>query len=294
MFHYIRSDITNNLKYLNFFSENNFINFLDSIPLKNFINIKQRELLLNKSSYLNNKILLTFDDGLKEHYNFVFKELLKRNILGVFFVPTKPLTEKSFTLLTVHKSHILYGYLGWDEYIKQFLKLISISLNELDSMIKNKPYKNAYPYDLPLIAKFKYMINFQLDKDSLEKLNDNLISKFIPNKLLKDFYCTEENLQEINRSGMIIGAHGHDHTALSKLNFSGQFNQIKKSEKILRSIINSNISVISYPFGDEFSINEDTIKIVKKLEYKLGFLAENSKENDYLKLPRIDCAELKN
>ena len=52
-------------------------------------------------------VILTFDDGLFCHYDYVFQELKKRGLWGIFYVPTQPYVEGK--LLDVHRTHLLLG-----------------------------------------------------------------------------------------------------------------------------------------------------------------------------------------
>ena len=55
----------------------------------------------------SNSIILTFDDGLSCHYTYVFPELLKRNLWGIFFINSLPYINNK--ILNVHKIHLLVG-----------------------------------------------------------------------------------------------------------------------------------------------------------------------------------------
>ena len=53
------------------------------------------------------KVLLTFDDAMSCHYDYVFPELLKRGLWGDFYVQTAPYMYGD--MLDVHKIHCLCG-----------------------------------------------------------------------------------------------------------------------------------------------------------------------------------------
>ena len=55
-------------------------------------------------------VLLTFDDGLRDHIDCVLPVLRTRNLWGLFYVPSKPIAEGR--LLDVHKVHLALGRLG--------------------------------------------------------------------------------------------------------------------------------------------------------------------------------------
>ncbi len=63
-------------------------------------------------------VLLTFDDGFKDHYSHVFPILKKYQIQGSFFPPAKPIEEK--IVLDVHKIHfILASTINKHEIVKE-------------------------------------------------------------------------------------------------------------------------------------------------------------------------------
>ena len=49
-----------------------------------------------KKPFPDNWFLLTFDDGLKDHFLNVYPILKKKKMWGIFFISTKPLIENSF------------------------------------------------------------------------------------------------------------------------------------------------------------------------------------------------------
>ena len=61
------------------------------------------------------KHVLTFDDGLSDHLEFVVPELQRRGLWGIFYVPTGQYRTKK--LLAVHRIHALIGVLGADKVL---------------------------------------------------------------------------------------------------------------------------------------------------------------------------------
>jgi len=79
------------------------------------------------------------------------------------------------------------------------------------------------------------------------------------------------------------------------LTFKKQFEEIKNSKIFLEKIINKNIDTFCYPYGGKISYNRNTLKILKKLKFKLAYTVEyrdiNFKDikNKPYELPRYDC-----
>ena len=65
-------------------------------------------------------VVLTFDDGLKDHYNYVLPELNKRGLWGIFYIPTAQYSSNK--LLGVHRVHYLKGKYGSEFILKEVLE----------------------------------------------------------------------------------------------------------------------------------------------------------------------------
>ena len=71
--------------------------------------------------------------------------------------------------------------------------------------------------------------------------------------------------------------------------------EIKNSKIFLEKIINKKVEYFCYPYGNKLSYNLDTLKILNKLKFKFGFLANPKEITSYnykfkpLELPRFDC-----
>ena len=107
MFHYIRP-ITGsqypNIKGLELASFKNQLDYFQ----KKFNIIKAEDLIAASKNLMelpDNSCLLTFDDGYKDHYDYVLPELSKRKLQGSFFPPARPILENK--LLDVNAIHYI-------------------------------------------------------------------------------------------------------------------------------------------------------------------------------------------
>ena len=291
MFHYVRPHKCKNLRFLKKFSIEKFRSFLDQYNKSDFYTRSDFQNFQENVPF-DKKILLTFDDGLSDHFDYIFPELKARNITGIFFIPTIPFLEKN-SLLSVHKLHILYGKLGWENLKKLFLSKINLSENEFNLKFKNNNYIKAYPFDKKQISIFKYALNYILEEHLVSKIADELISENIEKDLINNFYLTKSNINEMQNYGMVFGAHGHKHKPFSSLDNSKFKIEISKFTRILKELSIDPFSV-SYPYGDTSSINNENINLLKSYNYKMGFIAENIIfKNDFFRIPRKDCSYLK-
>ena len=74
--------------------------------MKTTINVLDPSILTQKNKHSKKVCILTFDDGYKDHIDFVFSELKKRGIKGYFF-PTGITTLENKILDTNLVQHIL-------------------------------------------------------------------------------------------------------------------------------------------------------------------------------------------
>ena len=288
MYHYIRNK--NKLfPYYNILEKKNYINQIKKFSKTGLINSFE-ELFFDSDKYLP-----TFDDGFKDHI-YAAEILKKYNGIGLFFIPTSPL--KNNIILDVHKTHLILGK------VKGL-----VALNELEKYLNKNKIKNYYSQKEKLKYKmaykrynddvhkkeFKKIMNFYGNLKLKHKILDYLLKKFEINIKPKDYYLNKKEIKYLSSLGMIIGSHSESHTLLSRLSYEKQFKEIKNSKTFLEKIINKNIDIFCYPYGGKISYNNNTLKILKKLKFKLAYSVDHRNitikdlKNKPYELPRFDC-----
>lgn len=306
MYHYVRDlknsrypnikglDIDKFKKQINFFKENyNFIKIEDIID---YYKNPMKQKLPEKA------ILLTFDDGYKDHYTYVLPILLENNIQGSFYIPTKCFQDKK--VLDVNKIHfILESCIEKEEKIlydiKEYLEINKDSRILLSYDQYFKEYAIASRFDKKEVIFIKRMLQVVLPEDYREKLVDKLFKKYvcsIGDKIIserafwEEFYLTAEQIRMMDKLGMHIGFHSHNHVWLNSLSKEEQELQIKSSINYFKEIgINTEKMTLSYPYG---GYNEESVELVKKYKIPLAFttkvaIADLNKDM-YYALPRLD------
>ena len=288
MFHYIRNK-SKIYPYYNILEKKNFVNQIKTFKNKGLIN-SHEELFLS-----TDKFLPTFDDGLKDHV-FAAEVLRKNDATGIFFISTLPLKEN--IILDTHKTHLILGKTNSSEALYELKKyLYKNKITSLVNHTEKLKYKAAYKKkkDNPDKLEFKKIMNFYGDLKVKHKILDYLLKKFEINVKAKNYYMNKKEIKYIESLGMIIGGHGESHTLLSRLSYRKQFEDLKNNKTFLEKIINKKIDTFCYPYGGKISYNNNTLKILKKLKYKLAFSVEyrdisikDIKKKPY-ELPRYDC-----
>lgn len=251
------------------FFKNNF-EFITALQLVNCI-------YDDRNSIPKNSLLLTFDDGLKDHYLHVLPTLKKHKIQGLFFIPVKIIENKY--VLDVHKIHFILAT------CKNKIKLV----NEIFSMINEhrREYSLQSPesyfealaipnrFDPKEVIFIKRILQRELPKDLRAKFTDYLFEEFVTNderSFSKELYLSFNEIREMKEEGMYFGSHGYTHEWLSSLSEIELDIELQHCLNFY-SKINGNLSdlIMCYPYGD---FNDLIIKKLKERGYKVGLTTQ--------------------
>lgn len=242
-------------------------------------------------------VVLTFDDGLKDHYDIVYPELEKRGLWGIFYVPTGPYVANQ--LLDVHRIHCLLGEVSGIKLLEQVREIIDEDMipHKRRDGFRDLTYKRQD--DEEATKQVKRILNFFISDEYQSETLDELTDQVGYNPPgVGEFYLTEDELWEMHNKGHIIGGHTISHPVLSKLNREGQHKQIAGSLGYLGEVIGElSERTFCYPYGDSYTFDEDTIDILREEKCEWCFMVEPSDidKTDIvqrsLALPRYDCTE---
>ena len=299
MYHYIReyNKSTPNFRYLDFYSFKNQLDFFkkeyDFVNKEEWQNFTQYGIMPKKKG----KVVLTFDDGLIDHYNYVFNELHKRRLWGIFYITSKPYIEKE--ILDVHKIHLLCSIYNGKDLLNYTKSIIPNNfLNDENIFLESNKkliYQNQLNSDE--ITNFKKILNYYLGNKYKNNIINKICKKFPVLFDSNSFYLTKKQIFEMEDNGMIIGSHTINHTLMKKLDFNLQYKEIVNSFSFLKKICKLDYKTYCHPYGGINSYNDDTIKILNEESVEYSFSVESREINrqDYINnkqtLPRFDCNE---
>ena len=295
MYHYVRpyNSKLPNLKHLDIEDFKLQLDFFES----RFGFVSKEDFYMSLNSGLPAKgVILTFDDGFSCHYDFVFKELLKRKLWGIFYIPTGVFTQKK--MLDVHRIHILLAKIPSDTLYKSLIKHINEDMlpGGLVREYREDTYQHQKNDDFTNIT--KRILNYYIDYAYRENILDILTDEFIEveHRDPIDFYMTVEQIKELNDKGMLIGSHTVKHPLLSKLTRNEQIQEIKDSFEFLNNVCGGlQHKTFCYPYGGFHSFTSETEMILENENCEFAF---NVEHRDVSKLdlssrrqalPRYDC-----
>ena len=247
--------------------------------------------------------MLTFDDGLIDHYSCA-KFLASKDLNAYFFPPVDSIKGN---LLDVHAIHILLGKRGIST---------KILLDEISNMASK--FNLKFLKDLNQVS-FETYLNRTKISNRFDDLNTHIIKRILQRDLIgednrsfiieylllkfyekdtkffaKTIYLSVKQMQKMKSMGMAFGSHGATHRWLNTLNYEEQKNEILDSLIYLKKldlIKEGEPQSICYPFG---AYNNLTLSVIEELNLNFGFttyvgsaLGKKSNKNKLI-LPRWD------
>ncbi len=300
MYHYVREIKKGNYpnlyglefkdfkKQVHYFSKNfNILNNEDLIEI-----LKTKKIPKKKS------VLLTFDDGYKDHYKYVYPFLKEKKISGNFYPTVQGLKNKK--VLDINKIHfILEKENNRDKILKLIFKFTKKFANKTEKNYPINKIKTVSRYDDKKTEIIKRLLQNVLPLNLRSKILNSLFNEIIKideKKFSKSLYMNNKQIIEMHNDKMTIGSHGDHHYWWDNLNFNKQLIELKTSIEYFKKIkiYKKNFSVC-YPYG---SFNSDTLNILKNLKVKFALTTKLGSIhlkniNNNLALPRYDTNDFK-
>jgi len=251
MYHDIRDDKKYPKRYdlKSFLNVNKFKNHLDFI-VGNYDVIKTSD-IPNVVNEKDNYAVLTFDDGLKDHYN-ITELLLSHNINGTFLIPTLPITEGK--MIHSHKIQYLLALEDEKTLTKKILENTENPNDLYNHYSKTNVSDNWWSQDMV------FTTNFLRNHGDGVGITNRLFNEIVTNdekEFCDDLYLTEKNIIEMVSNGMDIGGHGYTSIALTDNN---QRKEIDGSIDFISKFYDGDV-MFSYPNG---IYNDETVDILEQ------------------------------
>jgi peptidoglycan/xylan/chitin deacetylase (PgdA/CDA1 family) len=235
--------------------------------------------------------LLTFDDGLREHWTDVFPILKETGIQGVFLLPTVSIEERR--VLPVHQNHFLLAGLGFPEFQRRFLQRWEASEGAVPP-VDAEAVRKTYRWDTAEVAAFKYLLNFGIPADRRDLILAALFEEHLGDQVAfsRELYLSWDEAREMQSGGMVMGGHGHTHAPLSPMGEERQRADLACcAELLLRRLSPQPRWPFSFPYGKRDSYDATTIETLRALGFACAFATDvgsNAAGQDRFALRRID------
>ena len=301
MYHYVR-DLKNSkypeIKGLDVSDFKNQINYLGNEY--NIITMDQLIWAINGLVALPEKsLLLTFDDGYADHYEYVFPILKQYNIQGSFYPSAKAILEHE--VLDVNKIHFILAACSNTELLLDDLKALlddykkDYSLKDYNYYYEKLAFSNRF--DTPEVIFFKRLLQVELNEELRGKITNFFFKKYVSTSesgFSKELYLNTDQIKIMLDNGMHFGSHGYAHYWLDSLSPKKQLEEINKSLSFLGKLgCDLQNWTMCYPYG---AYDASVMKILKEKHCSLAFTtnvatADISSENRHA-LSRYDTNDI--
>jgi peptidoglycan/xylan/chitin deacetylase (PgdA/CDA1 family) len=241
-------------------------------------------------------VLLTFDDGLADHYDHVFPLLQQRGLFGFFYVCTSPYDTDR--LLDVHRIHLLLGRLGGQLALRRLSTRLTDDMLSDDAQVQEfRQATYSHQDNDRATTLFKQTLNYLISYQFRQAVLDDLFNEEFGNEgeAARSFYLTPDQIRAMDAAGMIMGSHGVNHYVFSKLTVDQQRDEIARSFAQLSRILGKPVTTFCYPYGGRHTFTEDTVGLLKKAGATYSFdvdprdVTSEDLTNGLQVLPRYDC-----
>ena len=251
----------------------------------------------HKCDLPENAMLLTFDDGYADHYDYAFPILEDMGIQGSFFIPGK--TFVTHQLLDVNKIHYILASADINKLILDVLDRMNhyrgIEFDYPDNDVLLRDYAVANRFDCKETIFVKRMLQTVLPEKLRNTISSELFEKYVgvsENQLAYELYMTEDQIKTMRRHGMFIGLHGYDHYWLGNLSNDEMKKDISSALDALDQFRDRKRWVMNFPYGN---YSQEVLEYIRSQGAVVGLATKvgiaNLDEENPLTLPRFDCVD---
>ena len=210
--------------------------------------------------------LLTFDDGYKDHIQYVLPSLLARGLKGVFFPPMAAIRDRE--ILDVNRIHFILASVHDKELLVREVEAAILDAQEefgLDSLADYRAALRASTrFDEADVVYLKRLLQNALPESLRTRISKCLFARYVSKDECafgEELYLSGSELQEIANAGMEVGSHGDRHFWLGRSARDLQAIDIDRSLAFLGSLGLAKTDFwFCYPYG---SYNMDTLELLK-------------------------------
>lgn len=216
---------------------------------------------------------ITFDDGYRDNLEVAVPILRRRGLVATFFVATGFLNG---------------GRMMHDTVIETVRRLPAQKL-DLDWIGLGQRHIDDTASRLALIGDFvsrvKYL-PFVQRRDTCERFGS-----LSPSALPADLMMTSSQVQLLQRAGMHVGGHTHDHPILAKSDVNEAWQQITRNREELAGLLGTAPRLFAYPNGKPgLDYGREHVELVKKAGFEAAVsvaFGTASSNSDHYQIPRF-------
>lgn len=232
--------------------------------------------------------LLTFDDGVCDHYINAFRVLRERNLSGLFFILDR---SKDDGLILAHKIHFLLAKLSLPGLRQAIWDQLDPAQRKPFTQAENR-YRLRYARTSmdDQLNVFKAVLQREFSKECNPLLSD-LFEKHVgpEHETAQRYYLNPEQIQEMRAGGMHFGGHSRNHPWFDWIDGQTRTAEIAASADWLQRFETGPLA-FAYPYG---GLSDDSPALLQKHGFVAAFTTkEQIQHSDPYYIGRLDGEEL--
>ena len=201
-------------------------------------------------------VLITFDDGYLDNYEYAFAALRRHGLPGTFFIATGFIDDPRLP--------------WWDE-IASLVRRSSVEAIALPQWLPEpQPLIVGQRESVvrKLLSRYKSLPTEEASRFMAE-LRD--AARASPAARGEDLWMSWDMLREMDAAGMTIGGHTVNHVVLSGATAEQQWLEISTCAARIESEIGKRMDYFAYPVGNRDSFNGDSMECLRRLGVRYAF-----------------------
>lgn len=238
-----------------------------------------RSALLDEKPLPERACLLTFDDGVSDHYLNVFPILKQRNIAGLFFTIARMNPD---IVPLPHKLHYLIAKLGLDGVREAVWSRLTET--------QRGTYRRAEARNRLRWHSETDVVKGVFQRD-LEPEIDPLLHELVQEhvgpepELARCLFLNEQQIREMRAGGMNFGGHSATHPWFDFIDAARREREIRASRKFLANIEQAPFA-FAYPYG---GLADDAPELFQENQFRAAFTTrEGTQQTDAYYIGRYD------
>jgi peptidoglycan/xylan/chitin deacetylase (PgdA/CDA1 family) len=243
-------------------------------------------------------LLLTFDDGYIDHYQYVLPILLEFRVPGAFYVTASSVLDRE--MLDANRIHFVLASVADPGRLTIVVEDAIEEARGEYALLSRIEYRHRFfratRLDPPGIQYCKHLLQHALPDPLRSNLLDMLFRRYVsddPADFADNLYLNLQQVKEMRAAGMHIGGHGGTHVWLNRLTPGQQSDDIDRSIRLLELADAGDPFTFCYPHG---GYDSDTLAALRARRCRAALTTKEGLASlgkaTLLTLPRIDTIDL--